>query len=306
MSRIPWDQTRSETAAGKPGRDATRPTAGVGNTTAGGGSTTAGPTAGLRRLAGSAWRVSALPLALFFLAPVAALFTRISLAGVLENLRRPATLQAVGISLRTTLLSLAIILLLGTPLAYLMGRSRFRGKKLLDTLIDLPTVLPPSVAGLALLMTFGRRGPLGGLLDELGVQLAFTTAAVVLAQVFIAAPFYVRAAAVGFSAIDPEIIQAAQLDGAGRWQTLRYVIFPLARFALLSGAMMSWARALGEFGATMIFAGNFPGRTQTMPTAIYLGFERDLDSALTLSVILVAASFLALLAIKVLIAREGE
>src|SRR5690606_11319808 len=158
-----------------------------------------------------------------------------------------------------------------TPLAYLMGRHQYRYKKLLDTLIDLPTVLPPAVAGVALLMTLGRRGLIGGWLDDLGIEVAFTTAAVVIAQIFIAAPFYVRSAARGFAGIDPEIGQAAQLDGASGWQVFRYVILPLSRFALLSGAMMSWARALGEFGATMIFAGNFPGRTQTMPTAIYLG-----------------------------------
>jgi molybdate transport system permease protein len=201
---------------------------------------------------------------------------------------------------------MVLILLLGTPLAYLMGRHQFRYKKTLDTLIDLPTVLPPSVAGIALLMTLGRRGAIGGWLDGLGIEVAFTATAVVLAQVFIAAPFYVRAATLGFAGIDVEIEEAAQLDGANRWQTFQYVILPLSRFALLSGGMMSWARALGEFGATIIFAGNFPGRTQTMPTAIYLGFERDLESALTLSVILVVISFLSLLLIKVLVSHETE
>ena len=129
-------------------------------------------------------------------------------------------------------------------------------------------------------------------------------AAVVIAQIFIASPFYVRAASLGFAGIDTEIVQAAQLDGASRWQIFRFVIVPLSRFALLSGIMMCWARALGEFGATMIFAGNFPGRTQTMPTAIYLGFERNLESALTLSVILVVISFVSLLLIKVLVSHE--
>lgn len=260
----------------------------------------------LGRWTENAWRITALPLVLFFLIPVVMLFTRISPAAVLENLRQKEVLQAIGISLRTTLISMALILLFGTPLAYLMGRHQFRYKKALDTLIDLPTVLPPSVAGVALLMAFGRRGLIGAWLDDLGVQLAFTTAAVVLAQTFIAAPFFVRAATLGFASIDREIVEAAQLDGASRWQILRFVILPLSRFALLSGGMMSWARALGEFGATMIFAGNFPGRTQTMPTAIYLGFERDLESALTLSVILVAISFFSLLLIKVLVAHETD
>jgi len=259
-----------------------------------------------RHWAEKAWRITALPLILLFLIPIVMLFTRISPQAILENLGERAVLQAIGISFKTTLISLSLILLLGTPLAYLMGRHQYRYKKLLDTLIDLPTVLPPAVAGVALLMTLGRRGLIGGWLDDLGIEVAFTTAAVVIAQIFIAAPFYVRSAALGFAGIDPEIEQAAQLDGASRWQVFRYVILPLSRFALLSGAMMSWARALGEFGATMIFAGNFPGRTQTMPTAIYLGFERDLESALTLSVILVVISFLSLLLIKLFVSYEKD
>ncbi len=155
-------------------------------------------------------------------------------------------------------------------------------------------------------MALGRRGPIGAWLGEMGIEVAFSTAAVVLAQTFIAAPFYVKAAALGFAGIDVEIEQAAQLDGANRWQVFRYMILPLSRFALFSGGVMSWARALGEFGATIIFAGNFPGRTQTMPTAIYLAFERDLDSALILSVILVMIAFFSLLLIKILVSRESD
>ena len=252
------------------------------------------------------WRLSALPLVLLFLIPILMLFTRISPRALLENIGQPMVLQAIGISLRTTLISLGFTLLLGTPLAYLMGRHQFRFKKALDTLIDLPTVLPPAVAGVALLMTLGRKGIIGSWLNDIGIELAFTTAAVVLAQVFIGAPFYVRAATLGFAAIDVEIEQAAQLDGASRFQIFRFIILPLSRYALLSGGMMSWARALGEFGATIIFAGNFPGRTQTMPLAIYLGFERDLQSALTLAVILVVISFLSLLLIKILVSHETE
>jgi molybdate transport system permease protein len=187
-----------------------------------------------------------------------------------------------------------------------MGRQQFRFKKILDALIDMPLVLPPSVAGLALLITFGRRGPVGGFLESYGLEIAFSTAAVVIAQIFIAAPFYVRSASLGFAGVSQEIEQAAKLDGASRWQVFRFLIIPLSRLAILSGIIMSWARALGEFGATMIFAGNFPGRTQTMPTAIYLGFERDLESALTLSVILVGISFVSLLVIKLLVSHEHE
>lgn len=257
-----------------------------------------------RRLAG-AWRLLAVPLLIFIAFPVMMLFLGTSPARILESLQMQQVYLAIGVSLRTTLFSLVTILLFGTPLAYWLGRYQFRMKRIVDTLVDLPTLLPPSVAGVALLMAFGRRGPLGPLLESMDVHIPFTQAAVIMAQVFVAAPFYVRAAAIGFAGMDPEIEQAAQLDGANRWQILRYVILPLSREALLSGCVMSWARALGEFGATMIFAGNYPGRTQTMPTAIYLGFEVDINIALTLSVILVAISFVALLLVKSLISPRS-
>lgn len=240
---------------------------------------------------GESWRLLALPLLAFFVIPIILLFTRTSPADLLDSLRREQVYQAIGVSLRTTLVSLGIILLAGTPLAYWLGRYEFRYRRLVDTLIDLPTILPPSVAGVALLVTFGRRGPVGGWLDVLGVQVAFTQAAVVLAQVFIAAPFYVRAASAAFGGVEAELEQAAQLDGASRWQVFRFVMLPLARAGLVGGAVMSWARALGEFGATILFAGNLPALTQTMPTAIYLGFEVDIDIAVTLSVILTLAAF---------------
>jgi molybdate transport system permease protein len=172
--------------------------------------------------------------------------------------------------------------------------------------VDLPTVLPPAVSGLALLLAFGRRGLLGGTLDAFGISVPFTAAAVVLAQLFVASPFYIKAAVVGFSAVDCELRKAAALDGANRWQTFRYIIAPMSWSAILSGALMTWARALGEFGATIVFAGNYPGRTRTMPLAIYLGFELDLDTALTLSVILVGLSFLILVLIKGVLHRRLE
>lgn len=261
----------------------------------------------LKRWVENAWRVSALPLVLLFIIPILMLLARITYRDLLVSITQKEVLLAIGISMKTTAISLALILLLGTPLAYLMGRHQFRYKKALDALIDLPTVLPPSVAGLALLMTLGRRGIIGSWLDGHGINIAFTAAAVVIAQIFIASPFYIRAATLGFAGIDTEIEQAAQLDGASRWQLFRFVILPLSRFSLFSGATMSWARALGEFGATILFAGNFPGRTQTMPMAIYLGFERNLQNALTLSAILIVISFISLLMIKVLIpqGRDG-
>ncbi len=257
------------------------------------------------RWARNTWRLAALPLLLFFLIPLVVLVLQTTPARILTSLQDKAVYLALAVSLKTTLISLGIILLFGSPLAFLLARYEFRYKSLVDTLIDIPTVLPPSVAGLALLLTFGRNGPLGHILVDLKMSLAFTQAAVVMAQVFIAAPYYVRAATLGFAAIDSEYIQAAQLDGAGRWQILRYLVIPLAQSALIGGALLSWARALGEFGATILFAGNFLGRTQTMPLAIYLGFESNLDVALTLSVILVLFSFSALIVVKGVLKRNG-
>jgi len=245
-----------------------------------------------------------LPILASFLLPLLALLLRTSPAQFLAHLKQPQALQAIFLSLITTLSATLISVVLGTPLAYALARGSFRRQRLIDTLIDLPLVLPPAVAGVALLMAFGRRGILGGALDSLGVQVAFTPIAVIIAQTFVAASFYIKAAALGFASIDPELTQAAGLDGASHWQTFRHVVAPLSRTALLSGAVMTWARALGEFGATIIFAGNFPGRTQTMPLAIYIGFEIDLEVALTLSVILVGFSFLALFLIKGMLGRE--
>ncbi len=185
-------------------------------------------------------------MVVFLLVPILMLFSRITFQELLENLSSEVVIQAMVISFKTTMVSLGIILAAGTPLAYLMGRHNFRFKKALDTLIDLPTVLPPSVAGVALLMTLGRKGIIGGWLDGIGVPVAFTAAAVVLAQTFVAAPFYIRSATLGFAGIEMEIEQAAQLDGADRTQIFRYIVLPLSRFALISGAMMSWAPRPGR------------------------------------------------------------
>lgn len=250
------------------------------------------------------WRLLSLPLLFFLAFPLLALFLRTSPAQVWATLAEPRAWQAVGLSLLTTLCTTALAVLLGTPVAYLLARRRFPLRRLLDTLLELPTVLPPSVAGVALLMAFGRRGLLGSHLEALGISIAFTQIAVVLAQLFIASPFYVKTAMVGFASVEPELEEAAALDGASGWELFRRITLPLSRGALLSGAVMAWARALGEFGATIIFAGNFPGRTQTMPLAIYLGFELDMSLALTLSVILVGCSFLVLMLVKGLFHRE--
>ncbi len=249
-------------------------------------------------------RLLALPLLIFLILPIVALLLRMPPARLLPNLGNPQVLQALGMSLGTTLMTILVTLLLGTPVGYLLAERRIPLRRAIDTLVDLPTVLPPAVAGVALLLAFGRRGLLGGILAWLDIDIAFTWIAVVLAQTFVAAPFYVKAAALGFANVEPELKQAAALDGASGWQVFCYVTFPLAWAGLVSGCVMTWARALGEFGATIIFAGNYPGRTQTMPLAIYLGFELNLDVALTLAVILVSVSFLILFVVKSLLHRE--
>lgn len=246
----------------------------------------------------SALWLLAFPMLLFLVLPLVALVLRIRPVTLLENLGNGQVVQAISLSLVTTALSTAAALFFGTPLAYLLARRTFRGRASIDTLIDLPMVLPPSVAGIALLIAFGRRGLFGALLNEWGLTLAFTEAAVVVAQIFVAAPFYIKAAIAGFAAVERDLEQAAAIDGANRWRIFRHITLPLAWPMLFSGAVMTWARALGEFGATIIFAGNFPGRTQTMPLAIYIGFELELPVALTLSVILLAISFLVLLIVK--------
>jgi molybdate transport system permease protein len=248
--------------------------------------------------------IASLPMLGFLLLPLLALLLRIPLAQLLANLTNPEVAQAISLSMATTALTVLLTLLLGTPVAYLLARRRFRGHTALDTLIDLPMVLPPSVAGIALLVAFGRRGLLGQYLSVAGIELAFTSTAVVLAQLFVAAPFYIKAAAAGFAGIDRELELAAALDGASPRQVFRYVTAPLAWTSLFGGAVMTWARALGEFGATIIFAGNFVGRTQTMPLAIYQGFEQELSVALTLSIILLAVSFAVLFLVKGLLRQQ--
>ena len=246
----------------------------------------------------------ALPLLCFLLLPLLALVLRINLYTLLANLALPPVLQAIELSLVTSIYSTLLVLLFGTAPAYWLARRQFRGHALIDTLLDLPMVLPPAVAGLALLLAFGRRGLVGTYLTAFGIEIAFTATAVVMAQIFVAAPFYVKAAMAGFRGVDQDLEQAAALDGANQWQVFQHVTIPLAWQSLFGGAVMTWARALGEFGATIIFAGNFPGRTQTMPLAIYLGFELDLNIALTLSVILLLVSFGVLFVVKGLLRQR--
>lgn len=258
-----------------------------------------------RRL-GQSWKLLTLPLLLSIVIPLFSLLAHTSLGDVLTNLTQKSVTQAISLSLVTSLVTTLVTIILGTPVAYLLAQRRFSFYRIVDTLIDLPIVLPPSVAGIALLMAFGRRGLIGGWLASAGLSIPFTTIAVIIAQTFVAAPLFVKSATIGFAGIDPELKQAAALDGAGRWETFRYVILPLSWTALLSGSVLTWARGLGEFGATIIFAGNFPGRTQTMPLAIYMGFEIDLNIATTLSVILICLSFLTLIIVKGILHRQVD
>jgi molybdate transport system permease protein len=252
------------------------------------------------------WWVLAAPLLLFLLLPLLALVFYSSPSEIIADLSRPAVRQAISLSLRTSTWATIASVILGTPAAYLLARRQFPGKLLVDNLIDLPIVLPPAVSGIALLLVFGRQGWIGNWLDDFGVRITFTETAVVIAQTFIAVSLFIRAASIGFAAVEPELEDAAAIDGANRWQVFWKMTLPLSRQAVLTGVALAWARALGEFGATIIFAGNFPGRTQTMPLAIYLGFELDLGVAVTLSVILVAFSFLILLFVKALFQRNEE
>lgn len=247
------------------------------------------------------WKITVLPYLLFLLLPLAALLGGTNLGMIAASLRQTAVRQAISLSTVTSLICLALTILVGSPVAYYLARRRGRWHRVVDALVDLPTVLPPAVAGVALLMAFGRNGLLGGWLGSVGIALPFTTAAVVLAQMFVAAPLYIKSAALGFGAVDDELRNAAAMDGASRWQIFWNIHVPLAGVSLISGGVMTWARALGEFGATIIFAGNFPGRTQTMPLAIYLGFEMDFSIALVLSTILILLSFLAILSVKLLL-----
>jgi molybdate transport system permease protein len=240
--------------------------------------------------------------ALFLGLPILVLVARAVLVGTLAEIAgSPAIIDALTLSLITTSASLVLTVLLGGPLAYVLARRRFRGAWVVETIVDLPIVLPPAVAGLALLLLFGRRGIIGGALDDLGIDIPFTTAAVVLAQVFVAAPFFIRSARTGLAGVDRDLEDAARVDGAAERDVIARVTLPLASSALAAGLVMCWARALGEFGATIMFAGNVPGRTQTLPLLVYAEFQSgDLDAAIAAAAILVLAAVGVLVAVRVL------
>jgi molybdate transport system permease protein len=218
----------------------------------------------------------------------------------------PVARDALLLSIKTTAATMTILILVGTPAAYVLARGRFVGNRALNTLVDLPIVLPPSASGIALLLAFGRLGLLGQYLNAFGITLSFTTVAVVMAEVFVAAPFYVRQAATGFAEVDRATEEAALVDGADRAAAFFRVTVPLAFPALVSGAVTAWARALGEFGATIIFAGNFRGITQTIPLAIYSEFQSNIDASVALSVLVLGFAFAVIISVRYLTRRAVE
>jgi molybdate transport system permease protein len=240
----------------------------------------------------------------FLTLPVVAIFVDSSPGDLIASLGEPGALDALWLSLKCTAASIAIILLVGTPGAYLLATRAFRGKAMVVTLIELPLVLPPAVAGIALLASLGPSGILGGTLDAAGIELSFATAGVVVALTFVASPFYVRQAMSAFAAVDRSLLDASRTLGASEARGFLRVMIPVALPGLAAGTALALGRALGEFGATLMFAGSFRGITQTVPLAIYDRFSTDFDSALALSAVLVAVSAAILLSVKLV--RGGE
>jgi molybdate transport system permease protein len=247
----------------------------------------------------------ALAIALVFLTlPLVAIFVDVPPGDLLGSLGDAAALDALRLSLETSVIALALIIAVGTPAAWLLATRRWRGRSLVITLIELPLVVPPAVAGIGLLAALGPRGLLGGVLGDAGVRLVLETSGVVVALTFVASPFYVRQAIAGFEAVDPVLLDASRTLGASEARTFIRVAVPVARGALGAGAALAWGRALGEFGATLMFAGSFRGVTQTAPLAIYERFATDFTGALALAGVLVALSGAILLTVKVFLAAR--
>jgi molybdate transport system permease protein len=236
---------------------------------------------------------------LFLVFPLAGLVIRAPWTTLPDRLTEPGVLTALRLSLQTATITTVLCMLVGVPLAWVLARTEFRGRQLVRALITVPMVMPPVVGGVALLLVFGRRGVLGSWLDStFGVTLPFTTTAVVMAQSFVAMPFLVIAVEGALRGADTRYEEAAATLGASRWTTFRRVTLPLVAPGVAAGAVLCWARALGEFGATITFAGNFPGRTQTMPVAVYLALETDLEAAIVLSLILLVVSVVILASLR--------
>ena len=245
------------------------------------------------------WAATVLALS-FLVVPVAAIFLRVPPGELVSALGSSVARDALRVTLVTTLVAQVAILLVGTPAAYVIATRRFRGRTLLVTLVELPLVLPPAVAGIGLLAAFGRFGLLGGTLSAFGLEIAFTRIAVVLAIVFVAGPFFLRTAIAAFEAVDTTLVDASRTLGAGPARTFARIALPLAAGGLGAGAALSFARGLGEFGATIMFAGSLQGVTQTLSLAVYEQFDVDFDTALAIGAELVLASAVLLLAVKLI------
>jgi molybdate transport system permease protein len=240
----------------------------------------------------------------FLLLPIAAIFLRVPVGHLLAQLGDRVTRDALIVSLKTSAIAHGSVLLVGTPVAYLLARRRFPGRGIVLTLVELPLVLPPAVAGIGLLAAFGRFGLLGDELDALGIRIGFTQAAVVLAVAFVESPFYLRGAVAAFESVDPNVLAAARTLGAGPWRVFLRVALPLAAAGLGAASALALARGLGEFGATIIFAGSLQGVTQTLPLAIYAQFAQNFDVALAISALFIAVGAAILIALKLVPATK--
>ena len=254
----------------------------------------------MRRAIGVGILLAVAAVTLAFLAlPIVGIFVHTSPGKLLNQLSNPVVKDAFVVSMKTSLLAQALILLLGTPTAYLLATRRFPGHSLAMTLVELPLVLPPAVAGIGLLAALGREGLLGSSLDAFGVSLPFTQSAVTVAVAYVASPLYIRQAVASFEATDPQLPAASRTLGAGPLRTFFRVVLPLARGGLIAGLALSFARGLGEFGATIMFAGNLRSVTQTLPLAIYAEFDRSFDAALAMSGVLIVISAVLLLTLRI-------
>ena len=265
----------------------------------------------MSRLRGAAFGavlfVATLAVLGFLVLPIVAIFARVPLHLLIDQLDDPIVRDALALTATTNAMALVVILLFGTPAAYLLGTRRFRGRTLVITLVELPLVLPPTVAGIGLLAAFaGRIGLLSDILDPLKINVVFTTTAVVLAICFVAGPFYVRQAIASFETLDRDILDAARVDGAGSLRLFTTIGIPLASTGLAAGAALAFARGVGEFGATIMFAGNLRGTTQTLPLLIYQDFELSFDVALAIGALLVVISAAVLIVVKLLVRLPGR
>lgn len=264
-------------------------------------------TGGISRRTGTAILAALLIslVTLYLFLPVVALFLWTTPQLFFESVQDPVVIQALVLSLISSAVTLLIVITIGTPAMFFHSRTQYRGKTIIDTIIDLPLVLPPAVAGVALLLLWGRMGILGKYLNVIGIDIGFTTIAVIMAQVFVASPFYLRQAKSLFEQLDRTYEATARTLGASPLRTFLTITLPLTAAGLVSGIVMTFARALGEFGATIMFAGNLPGVTQTMPLAVYTAMEGDYNVAIAISIILVIISVVIMMATR-LLAKQRE